>query len=248
MEFKRPEVISELKRWRGGRDCGVAFCYAVRDRPGGDGSSGHLPCPFGRPYLPVAPQSVPGGKELIAAWKEGARCHPVDQIILREEGGLMLALRERLNVLRDRRGFTMVEMMVVLIIIAVLIGVGIRFYLGYIENSRVTKAKGQIQTMQAALDSYYATNAVYPSDSSELLNAGLKVATGTSSPFTLDSTDPWGKNYAYNVRADKKAYVVYSGHNKVQGKDAYVVGRGKEGESDSPAIEVTTTAPTPATS
>ena len=161
----------------------------------------------------------------------------------------MLTLRDRLSVLRDRRGFTMVEMMVVLIIIAVLIGVGIRFYLGYIENSRVTKAKGQIQTMQAALDSYYATNAVYPSDSSGLLNAGLKVTTSAGGVFTLDSADPWGKNYAYNVRtADKKAYVVYSGHNKVQGKDAYVVGRGKEGESDSPAIEVTTTAPTPATS
>lgn len=33
---------------------------------------------------------------------------------------------------RKDKGFTMIEMMVVLIIIAVLIGVGMKFYVGYI--------------------------------------------------------------------------------------------------------------------
>ena len=58
--------------------------------------------------------------------------------------------------LNNEKGFSMIEMMVVLIIIAVIIAGGIKFYLGYIEKSRVTKAKAQIITMQAALDAYYA--------------------------------------------------------------------------------------------
>src|SRR5665647_2330712 len=85
------------------------------------------------------------------------------------------------RLLRNEKGFTMVEMMVVLIIIAVLIAGGIKFYLGYIENAKVTKAKAQISTMQAALDTYYAENGLYPTDTTagglkaKMLNAGLIV-------------------------------------------------------------------------
>ena len=79
--------------------------------------------------------------------------------------------------LNNEKGFSMIEMMVVLIIIAVLMAGGIKFYLGYIENSRVTKAKAQISTMQAALDAYFAEQTKYPADNAGLLNAGI-AATG----------------------------------------------------------------------
>jgi general secretion pathway protein G len=117
--------------------------------------------------------------------------------------------QEYLKKLRHNdKGFTMIEMMVVLIIIAVLIGVGIKFYLGYIEGSKVTKAKGQISTVQGALDAYYSEKASYPDPSKEdeMLNAGIKPKEG-STDGTLDSTDPWGINYVYST-TDKKAYYV----------------------------------------
>ena len=66
--------------------------------------------------------------------------------------------------MRGEKGFTLVEMMVVLIIIAVLIALGIRAYIGYIGSSKMTKASGDIATIQAALDSYYAQNQSYPED------------------------------------------------------------------------------------
>ncbi len=123
------------------------------------------------------------------------------------------------KLMRKEEGFTMVEMMVVLIIVAVLIAGGIKFYLGYIENSRVTKAKAQISTMQASLDTYYAENGKYPlgtgADAAakladlkvKMLNAGL-VVTGTPAAVvapivptelvgtdgvdgTLNLQDPW---------------------------------------------------------
>ncbi len=136
--------------------------------------------------------------------------------------------------LNNEKGFSMIEMMVVLIIIAVLMAGGIKFYLGYIENSRVTKAKAQIMTMQAALDAYYAEKGQYPADDDGLLNAGI-AATDES---TIKATDPWGEPYKYDVSGDK--YVVYTGNDKVQGKEhTYVVGRGTSGESDPPEVITT---------
>lgn len=136
--------------------------------------------------------------------------------------------------LNNEKGFSMIEMMVVLIIIAVLIAGGIKFYLGYIENSRVTKAKAQISTMQAALDAYYAEQSKYPADKAGLLNAGI----AAKDESTIEANDPWAKNYKYNVSGDK--YVVYTGKNDVQGqRNTYVAGRGTSGESDPPEVITT---------
>ncbi len=167
------------------------------------------------------------------------------------------------KLLRKEEGFTMVEMMVVLIIVAVLIAGGIRFYLGYIENSRVTKAKAQITTMQASLDSYYAENGAYPFGAteailtSEMLNAGL-VVTGTPAAVTavagqrvleaagtagadgtLNMADPWGtatvQFYRYHS-TDGTEYYIRTGENTVQGQDGAITavfGNGSAGSSNS---------------
>lgn len=141
--------------------------------------------------------------------------------------------------LNNEKGFSMIEMMVVLIIIAVLMAGGIKFYLGYIENSRVTKAKAQISTMQAALDAYYAEKGQYPANKAGLLNAGIATPDESTDESTIKAKDPWGKNYKYNVSGDK--YVVYTGKNDVQGQNGtYVAGRGTSGESDPPEVITTT--------
>lgn len=137
--------------------------------------------------------------------------------------------------LNNEKGFSMIEMMVVLIIIAVLIAGGIKFYLGYIENSRVTKAKAQISTMQAALDAYYAEKGQYPADDDGLLNAGI--AAESTDGITIKAKDPWAENYKYDVSDDNTKYVVYTGKNDVRGQsDTYVAGRGTSGDSDAPVV------------
>lgn len=153
------------------------------------------------------------------------------------------------RLLGNEKGFTMVEMMVVMIIIAVLIAGGVKFYLGYIENSKVTKAKAQISTMQAALDTYYAENGEYPFDTTEaalkakMLNAGL-IVTGTPAEETagqdgtLDVADPWGASSKYIYHsADGKAFYIRSGREEVQGQpDTVVIGNGSNGASVMPAV------------
>lgn len=126
------------------------------------------------------------------------------------------------KLLKNEKGFTMIEMMVVLIIIAVLIGGGIKFYSDYIENARVTKAKAQINVMQAALDAYYAENGEYPETDDDLLTAGISAVDDT----TLSAKDPWGQNYKYAVDNDvsgDKSCVVYTGYNNVQDQTGRIV-------------------------
>lgn len=153
------------------------------------------------------------------------------------------------RLLRNEKGFTMVEMMVVMIIIAVLIAGGVKFYVGYIENSKVTKAKAQISTMQAALDTYYAENGAYPFDTTldalktKMLNAGL-VVTATPSEgtagqdATLNVADPWGatSNYLYKS-TDGTKFFISTGWKNVQGQDdTTVFGNGKAGSSNMPTV------------
>ncbi|HAA90661.1 MAG TPA: hypothetical protein DCE07_08880 [Peptococcaceae bacterium] len=138
-------------------------------------------------------------------------------------GGVLLNFRRYLN---NEKGFTMIEMMVVLIIIAVLIGVGVKFYTGYIDKARITKAKADITTMQAALDSYYAENSEYP-DVASAADAGL-------SPDVVGS----GKKYGYSVGINNKSYSLYT--NEKVDRDNYVVGTGENGRSNPPITTNTT--------
>jgi general secretion pathway protein G len=73
----------------------------------------------------------------------------------------------------SEKGFTLVEMMVVLIIIAILIALGIWAYIGSVGVSQMTQANGEITNIQAALDAYYSTNQVYPNNQSTLALAGI---------------------------------------------------------------------------
>lgn len=139
---------------------------------------------------------------------------------------------------KNEKGFSMIEMLVVLVIIAVLVGGGIRFYQGYVENARVAKAKAQISTMQAALDAYYAEKGAYPSTNSELLNAGLKAG---ATEGVLETVDPWGGENKYKYSLDDKGkYEIRTGYGKVQGQvDTYVIGEGANGEATSPEVKTT---------
>jgi len=127
----------------------------------------------------------------------------------------------------------MIEMMVVLVIIGVLIAGGIRFYAGYIENAKVTKAKASISMMQAAMDAYFAENGAYPT-ADTLISTGIK-ATGEN-PFTSEQNDPWGKHYIIKMPT-ATSYDIYTEHDQVQGAANTVVkGHGEAGSSDLPLV------------
>jgi general secretion pathway protein G len=130
------------------------------------------------------------------------------------------------KVMRGEKGFTLVEMMVVLIIIAVLIAIGIRAYIGYIGSSKMTKAKGDITTMQAALDSYYSQNGVYPNSANAITTAGITMASYTGLVPVLGALGTY--TYGYESAAGNASYSLWT-VTSVSGQ--YEVGTGGLGIS-----------------
>ncbi len=117
---------------------------------------------------------------------------------------------------RDRaRGFTLLELLVVLVILSLVIGLVGPQVLGYLSDSRVRAAQLQIDSLAAALDLYYLDVGSYPG-ASEGLEALIERPAGNSrwnGPYLQQSTlpeDPWGNPYVYRVPGENSAYEIVS--------------------------------------
>ncbi len=77
-----------------------------------------------------------------------------------------------------RKGFTLIEVLVVVTIIAVLISIGIVSYSSVNRRSRDAKRKGDVEQLRSALEMYRADNGYYPdvSGASWADASGLSVA------------------------------------------------------------------------
>ena len=104
-----------------------------------------------------------------------------------------------------QHGFTLIEIMVVVIIIGLLAAVVVPQFLGRVDDARVAKAKQDIQAMQTALTMYKLDNYSYPS--AEL---GLKALAQKPDSSTVKNwrpggylqhinKDPWGNDYLYQI-------------------------------------------------
>lgn len=102
---------------------------------------------------------------------------------------------------RRQAGFTLVELLLVLVILATLAAIVIPKFSGRTEQAKVTAAQTQISTLGTALDSYEVDVGSYPS-SSEGLNALMVKpgnVTGWRGPYMKQEIppDPWGNEYIY---------------------------------------------------
>src|SRR5438105_15601436 len=77
------------------------------------------------------------------------------------------------------RGFTLIEIMVVMVIIGLLAAFIVPTVLGKVDEARVTKAKGDIQALEAALSLFYLDNFKYPTTEQGIMSL-LKQPTDTS--------------------------------------------------------------------
>lgn len=134
-------------------------------------------------------------------------------------------LMEKKRFSLNDHGFTLIEMIVVLMIIGLLISCGISFYDGYIENAKIVKAKSQIAVMQGGMDSWYAAHGCYPQTTEEQMLAGLD----------LEAEDPWGVLYQIAVASAGTDYYI-STSNIAFHQDKVVIGYGRNGRSAEPEL------------
>jgi general secretion pathway protein G len=113
--------------------------------------------------------------------------------------------RRRLRVTRRRRGqagYTLLELLVVMGILAVLTAIATPQVMGYFNKAKSESVQLQIQNINTALELYYMENGTYPS-SDEGLRALVEApadAPRWNGPYlkqTQALTDPWGHPYQY---------------------------------------------------
>jgi len=122
-------------------------------------------------------------------------------------------------------GFTLLELLVVLVIIGLLVGYVAPRYFSQVDKSEVKAARAQIKALEDALDQYRLDGGRYPETAQGLaaLNAQPAGEARWQGPYLKKEVpkDPWGNAYQYRSPGEHGEVDVYS-----LGKDGQPGGEG----------------------
>jgi general secretion pathway protein G len=126
----------------------------------------------------------------------------------------------------NRGAFTLIELLLVLVILAVLAAVVVPKFTGRSEQAKLAAAKTDISMLDSALDLFEQDTGRYPSSDEGL---GALVNGGSipnwHGPYIKRGVpnDPWGNQYVYR----------YPGQHNTNGPDLFSMGPdGREGNDD----------------
>ncbi|AHY44890.1 secretion system protein G [Stutzerimonas decontaminans] len=118
---------------------------------------------------------------------------------------------------RTQGGFTLIEIMVVVVILGILAALVVPQVMSRPDQAKVTVAKGDIKAIGAALDMYKLDNFTYPS-TQQGLDALVKKPSGNPQPKNWNRDgylkrlpkDPWGNDYQYLSPGTQGQFDLYS--------------------------------------
>lgn len=136
-------------------------------------------------------------------------------------------------------GFSLMELLVAMMIIAVLATIGIKKYNEFSANARYIKAGDTLKTVGEGLDQYFLKHGKYPDLTSyeSMVEPNSPLVKENMIPVNVATTDPWGNpfegkagkgNYELkcagdpNGSVDRKAFSVEPG--KISGQQGAAAG------------------------
>ena len=143
----------------------------------------------------------------------------------------MFATSPQRNIARQHSsGFTLLELLVVIVIIGLLAAYVGPKYFAQLGKSEVTVAKAQMESFEKSLDTYRLDVGRYPTTEegmAALMAAPPTAATKWNGPYLKKAVplDPWGNAYVYRSPGAKADYEIVS-----TGKDGQPGGTGENAD------------------
>ncbi|WP_144777010.1 type II secretion system major pseudopilin GspG [Marinobacter maritimus] len=124
---------------------------------------------------------------------------------------------KNLNIPQSSRGFTLIEIMVVMVILGLLVAIVAPNIMGRSDQAKVTVAETQLTNISKALDLYRLDNSHYPS-TQQGLEALVSRPSGSPEPKNWNPDgymksvpqDPWGSEFQYVSPGREGPYDLYS--------------------------------------
>jgi general secretion pathway protein G len=143
-------------------------------------------------------------------------------------------------IMRNRQsGFTLIEIMVVVVILAVLGALVVPKILENVDKARVTRAQSDIRAIQTALDTYRLDNFKYPTTEQGLQALVKQPADATITNYRSGGylaslpKDPWNFPYQYqSPGADGREYEITT-----YGRDGKPGGEGYDADISTSTLE-----------
>ena len=134
------------------------------------------------------------------------------------------------NPRRSTAGFTLLELLVVIVIIGLLAAYVGPKYFAQLGKSEVTVARAQMESFEKSLDTYRLDVGRYPTTEegmAALMAAPAAAATKWNGPYLKKAVplDPWGNAYVYRSPGAKADYEIVS-----TGKDGQPGGTGENAD------------------
>ncbi len=120
---------------------------------------------------------------------------------------------------KNRRRFTLIEVVVVMMILVSLAAIATPLYMKYLDDSRVSTAQIQIKALAQAVQDYKIALGDYPDTLDALVtDPGVEGWKGPYFDAKAIPNDPWGQPYVYTLRDDALGFDIVSyGSDKVEG-------------------------------
>lgn len=103
----------------------------------------------------------------------------------------------------NKAGFTLVEILVVVLIIGILATIAATKMTGHGEKARIVATRATIDSVRLAIDRYELELGKYPADLHELIIEGDEKWPGPFLDQEDDPKDAWGNLLAYEIRGKR---------------------------------------------